>query len=135
VVGLEKARKLAEQFGVAIETIVADLADYKIEADAWDSIVSISCHVHRDLRKRLHRDVVAGLRTGGTFLLEAYTPDQLEFDTGGPPSAEFLMDVESLKEELDGLEFLHAEELVRDVVEGTHHTGKAAVVQVLARKP
>jgi hypothetical protein len=45
------------------------------------------------------------------------------------------MDVESLKEELDGLEFLHAEELVRDVVEGTHHTGKAAVVQVLARKP
>ena len=134
-IGLAKARKLAEEFGVAIETVVADLADYKIDEDAWDSIVSLWCHVHQDLRKRLHGDVVAGLRTGGTFLLEAYTPGQLEFGTGGPSSREYLMDLESLKEELDGLELLHAEELVRDVVEGIHHTGKAAVVQVLARKP
>ena len=78
---------------------------------------------------------MAGLRPGGTFLLEAYTPRQLEFDTGGPSSVEYLMDLESLRQELDGLEFLHSRELVRDVVEGIHHTGKAAVVQVLARKP
>ena len=88
-VGLAKADKLAQEFGVTIQTVLADLADYTIEEGVWDSIVSISCHVHQDLRRRLHRDVVAGLKEGGTFLLEAYTPKQLEFGTGGPPSAEY----------------------------------------------
>jgi len=134
-VGLAKAEKLAREFGVCIETVVADLADYAIQEEAWDSIVSISCHVHRDLRKRLHRDVVAGLKKGGTFLLEAYTPRQLEFGTGGPSSVEHLMDLEALTNELNGLDIIHGQELVRDVVEGIYHTGRASVVQVFARKP
>jgi len=133
-VGLAKAVRLAQEFGVTIQTVTADLADYTIEEGAWDSIVSIWCHVHQDLRGRLHRDVVAGLKEGGTFLLEAYTPKQLEFKTGGPPSVENLMTLASLKKELDGLEFIHGQELLRDVVEGSKHTGKGSVVQVFARK-
>lgn len=134
-VGLAKAERLAGEYGTTIETIVVDLADYTIEETAWDTIVSISCHVHPDLRKRLHREVVSGLRVGGTFLLEAYTPHQLDFGTGGPRSAELMMDLDSLRRELDGLEFIHSKELVRDVREGVYHTGASAVVQVLARKP
>lgn len=133
-VGLAKADKLAQESGVSIQTVLADLADYRIEEGAWDSIISISCHLHQDLRRRLHRNVVTGLKKGGTFLLEAYTPKQLEFMTGGPPSAEYLMELAVLKEELAGLEFVHGKELVRDVVEGVNHTGKGSVVQVLARK-
>lgn len=133
-VGLAKADKLAHEAGVSIQTVFADLANYTIEDGVWDSIVSISCHLHQDLRRRIHRDVVAGLKEGGTFLLEAYTPKQLEFGTGGPPSAEYLMELATLREELDGLEFIHGKELVRDVVEGINHTGKGSVVQVLARK-
>jgi len=133
-VGLAKANNLAREYGVTIQTVEADLADFEIEEDSWDSIVSISCHVQEDLRRRLHKDVVAGLNQGGTFLLEAYTPRQLEFGTGGPSSRDRLMELASLRKELEGLEFLHGKELVRDVVEGTYHTGKGAVVQVLARK-
>jgi len=110
------------------------LAEYRIEKSAWDSIVSISCHVQQDLRRRLHRDVVTGLREGGTFLLEAYTPKQLEFGTGEPSSTDYLMDLETLRKELHGLEIIHGKELVRDVVEGSHHTRKASVVQILARR-
>ena len=86
------------------------------------------------LRRQLHRDVIAGLKPGGTFLLEAYTPKQLEYGTGGPSSIEHLMNLDTLRKELDGLEFIHAKELVRDVTEGTLHTGKGSVVQVLAKK-
>ena len=133
-VGLAKAKKLAREFGVTIQTVTVDLDDYVIDKGVWDSIISISCHVHQDLRRRLHRDLVAGLKEGGTFLLEAYTPKQLELQTGGPPSAEYLMELAALREELDGLEFIHGQELVRDVVEGINHTGKGSVVQVLAGK-
>lgn len=133
-VGLIKAEKLAQKHGVAIETIHADLADFSIDKNSWDNIVSISCHLPPELRRKVHRSVVSGLKPGGTFLLEAYTPKQLEFGTGGPPNADFMMELETLRKELDGLEFIHGRELVRNVVEGVNHTGKASVVQVLARK-
>ena len=133
-VGLEKAERLAHKNEVAIETVHVDLADFTIDKDSWDSIVSVSCHLPPDLRKKVHRDVVAGLRKGGTFLLEAYTPKQLEFGTGGPPSAEFMMDLETLREELSGLKIVHGVEVIRNVVEGINHTGMGSVVQVLAER-
>ena len=55
--------------------------------------------------------------------------------TGGPASADMTMTLDSLRIELAGLEFIHAEELDRNVVEGAGHTGIGAVVQVIARKP
>ncbi|WP_018144168.1 cyclopropane-fatty-acyl-phospholipid synthase family protein [Thioalkalivibrio sp. AKL6] len=134
-VGLQKAQRLAEDRGVQIETLVADLADYAIEPDSWDLIVSIFCHLPPDVRRRLHAEVVAGLRPGGVFILEAYTPAQLEWGTGGPPTAELMMTREALTEELEGLEFEEAVERERDVIEGRFHTGRGAVVQVLAHKP
>jgi hypothetical protein len=36
--------------------------------------------------------------------------------------------------ELNGLTFELAQEIERDVVEGTYHTGRASVIQILARK-
>jgi hypothetical protein len=69
------------------------------------------------------------------LVLEAYTPEQIKLGTGGPPVAELTMSLELLHEELDGLIFRHAVELQRDVIEGRFHTGKGAVVQVVAIKP
>jgi SAM-dependent methyltransferase len=133
-VGLAKAAALAEKSGVTIETVLADLADFSIVEDSWDSIVSISCHLPPALRRQVHRGVVAGLRKGGTFLLEGYTPKQLELGTGGPPTAEFMMDLKTLREELSGLKIVHGVEVIRNVVEGVNHTGKASVVQIFAEK-
>ncbi len=134
-VGLDKARRLAAERGVTMETRVADLAAFDIEPGAWDNIVSIFCHLPPEVRRRLHRAVVAGLRPGGLLLLEAYTPAQIALGTGGPPVPELTMTLDALREELEGLTFLHAIERERDVVEGRYHTGRAAVVQVLARRP
>lgn len=131
-VGLEKARRLAAARRVSIETQAADLADYSIPPGAWDGVVSIFCHVPAPVRRRLYRAVVEGLTPGGVLLLEAYRPAQLQFKTGGPPTADLMPTLEELKADLAGLEFLHALETERDVVEGTLHTGRAAVVQVVA---
>jgi SAM-dependent methyltransferase len=133
-VGLAKARKLAAENNVRIETSVVDLAHLSIEPESWDAVVSIFAHVPSVMRKDIHRNVVRGLRQGGVFVLEAYTPAQLKLKTGGPPNADMMMTLEGLREELNGLQFLHAAELERNVVEGKLHTGKGAVVQVLAVK-
>ena len=134
-VGLKKARRLAENRDVAIETIVADIEQYSIQPDSWDAIVSIFFHLLPEPRRNLHRQVAAGLRPGGVFILEAYTIDQLRFKTGGPKTEELMMSLEALKEELEGLYFEHGMEMEREIPEGKLHTGKGAVVQILAFKP
>jgi len=134
-VGLTKAEKLAKARGVVIKVIHSDLAHLDIEPESWDAIVSIFCHVPSQLRKQLHRKVVAGLRPGGVLILEAYTPSQLALKTGGPQDVDMTMSLAQLETELAGLVFEHALEKEREVVEGKFHTGKGAVVQIVARKP
>lgn len=76
-----------------------------------------------------------GLKPGGIFILEAYTPAQLAFNTGGPKDLVLLMQLDDLHTELAGLNLLVAREIERDVVEGPGHRGRAAIVQVVGRKP
>lgn len=133
--GVAKTRRLAEQRGVRVDAQQADAAEFPVGESQWDAVVSISAHMPPALRADLHRRIVAGLRPGGVLLLEAYTPDQIGRGTGGPPVAEMTMTLDGLRVELDGLELLHGVEMVRSVVEGALHTGDAAVVQVIARKP
>lgn len=134
-VALQKARALAAERGMEITTLHQDLSELTIKSAAWDAVVSIFCHLPAPLRASLHRQVVQGLRPGGCLVLEAYTPRQLEFKTGGPPTIELMMNLESLREELAGLDFEYAREIERDIHEGSYHNGRSAVVQVVARKP
>ena len=133
-VGLEKARRLAGEKGVPIRTVLTDLEEFSIAPASWEVITSIFAHLPRELRRRIHRKAVEGLVPGGMFVLEGYTPRQLNFDTGGPKNPELLFELEDLKQELAGLDFEIAQEIEREVVEGDKHTGRAAVVQILARK-
>lgn len=133
-VGMAKARRLAASRGVTIETIITDLENFFITPGAWAGIVATFAHFPPLLRCRVHREVVAGLQPGGVFILEAYTPAQLAFGTGGPKSPELLMTLAALRDELAGLEWLVGREIERHVSEGGCHTGRGAVVQVLARR-
>ncbi len=134
-VGMAKARELAARRAVVIETEVADLASFNLGENKWDSIVSIFGHLPSDLRRDVHRRVTAALAPGGTFLLEAYTPDQLVTGgTGGPSDPDMLLNLAKLSDELSALEILFAQEIVREVNEGDFHKGEGAVVQFVARK-
>jgi SAM-dependent methyltransferase len=133
--GVRKTLRLAKEHGVAVEALHADLADFRIEPGGWAGIVSIFAHLPPPLRREVHRQVVDGLRPGGVFVLEAYTPAQLPLGTGGPPVAELMMTLDGLRDELDGLELDVARELERDIREGRLHRGRSAVVQLVGRAP
>ncbi|MBU8895350.1 SAM-dependent methyltransferase [Corallococcus sp. H22C18031201] len=134
-VGLDKAKKLAAARGVTVHTVVSDLADFTIAPSTWDAGILIFCHLPPALRRATHQALARGLKPGGLILLEAYTPAQLTFRTGGPPVRELLYTAEELREDFAGLELPVLREITRDVREGRLHTGTAAVVQLVARKP
>ncbi|HVT72450.1 MAG TPA: class I SAM-dependent methyltransferase [Lacunisphaera sp.] len=133
--GLAKARALAARRGVPLTTVVADLNDFVIAERTWAGIVAIFMHLPPALRAKVLARAAAGLRPGGVFVLECYSPAQMAFGTGGPRDVALLPTLAALRTELTGLEFLHGAELERDILEGDGHTGRGAVVQVIAQRP
>jgi SAM-dependent methyltransferase len=134
-VGMHKARALAAERGVSVETLVASVEELDLGEGEWQGIVSIFFHLPPDLRRAVHRRVARGLARGGVFVLEAYTPGQLELGTGGPPHVDRLPTLAVLREELESLELVVGRELEREIREGWMHTGRGAVVQVVGVRP
>jgi cyclopropane fatty-acyl-phospholipid synthase-like methyltransferase len=133
-VGLAKAQKLAASRGLAIRTEVADLASYEPAANHYGSVISISAHLPSRLRNTFYPLVERSLKPGGVILLEAYTKAQLARTTGGPKDPDLLVDLAELKQQFPNCEPIIAQEIEREVIEGTFHTGLAHVVQFIARK-
>lgn len=134
-VGLARARELAQERGVRLTTIEADLGQYAVAPGAWAGVVAIFMHLPKPLRSRVYRGAAAGLRPGGALVMEAYRPAQIAFGTGGPKDAALLPDLAELIAELSGLTMEVGREVERDIAEGSYHLGRSAVVQVLARRP
>lgn len=131
--GLKKTEKLAKENGVEIALIHADVTKYKFEQNYWQGIVSIFCHFDKHSREKVHSNCVGALAQNGVFLLEAYSPDQLKYGTGGPKTLDLLMDLQDVKKELNGLVLLYAQENVRERKEGTMHNGMSSVIQIIGR--
>lgn len=134
-VGMRKAAQLAGARGLTLRVQTADLQDFDVEPESLDVVTSIFVHLPSQLRSLVHRRVCAWLRPGGVFLLEAYAPEQIERETGGPKDPLMLASLQTLLKEMDGLVIEYQAALVRNVVEGRFHGGMASVVQILARKP
>ncbi len=129
-----KTKRLALERNVEVSAESADLSNFDLGENRWDAIVSIFAHMPQNIREDLHRRVVKALKPGGVFLLEAYTPAQVGRGTGGPQDASLTMELHDLLTELSPLTIELGQEIERDVIEGTGHTGRASVVQIIARK-
>lgn len=134
LVGLEKAKKLADKHNVNVNYIHADLAAFDLGSEQWDGIVAIFCHLPQSLRQSLHSRLAPSLKKNGVYLVEGYTPEQLNYKTGGPPNAEMMLSKQILLDEIEALNFLYLEELEREVHEGINHNGLGHVVQAIGRK-
>lgn len=130
--GLSKARRLADQRGVRIKTVAADLADFHMGCSCWDAIISVFCHLEPPLRRQVHQAAAEALRPGGVVVIEAFTPAQRRHNSGGPPDEERLVTEEMLLEDFQNLEVVLCRQLERVVLEGSYHTGLASVIQFVA---
>lgn len=134
-VGLEKARRLAAERGVSLDTVVADLESWELGDARWDGIVSIWAHLPAPLRATLHPRIARALRPGGILLLEHYHPRQLGYGTGGPPDPSMMLTLDELIAAFPDWIRLHSFEGERVVVEGSGHGGKSYVTQAILEKP
>lgn len=134
-VGLGKAEELAQRRSVNIHTLCCDLAAFHPEPASLDLIAAIWMHLEPELRATVLQRAVEALRPGGHLLIEAYSPKQLGFSSGGPTRRELLIDAAQLQHELAALKPLILQEVEREIAEGSAHQGRSALVQFFGRKP
>lgn len=133
-VGLRKVRELAQRRGVTIHTELTDLTEWNWPRNEFDLVAAIFIHFPPESRGRMHEKMLGALKPGGLLLMEAFTPEQLQYKTGGPPIAEMLYTADTLRNDFKGAEILRLEEALTELQEGPGHRGKAAVVRLVMRK-
>ncbi|MGB8624050.1 MAG: class I SAM-dependent methyltransferase [Paracoccaceae bacterium] len=135
-VGVEKARKLAAQRGVEVDFHVADIAGWDWDAAHYDVVVGVFFQfAEPDLRARIFDGMKRALRPGGLLLLHGYAPRQVAYGTGGPPQRENMYTTELLADAFAGFDVLRLEDYDAEISEGTGHSGRSALVDLIARKP
>jgi SAM-dependent methyltransferase len=129
-VGLAKARALAAERGVAIETATVDLSTYDPVPASADAVVLIFVHMPPAVRRAAHRNLVRALKPGGLVILEAFHRDQLGRTSGGPKDISMLFDLALLAEDFGpDIRVVHSFEGEVDLDEGRGHIGSGAVVR------
>ncbi len=135
-VALEKAKKLAQQRGVAVRFEQADLMQWDFGEDCFDAVVGIFIQfAPPGMREEMFERIKHCLKPGGLLLLQGYTPRQLAYKTGGPSQAENLYTEAMLRAAFAGMAILHLREHDSIIHEGTGHNGLSALIDLVARKP
>ena len=134
-IGVAKARDLAAQRGVTVNFTVADCDDYAWPEEACDGVAAIFVQfADPALRERLFARMVRALKPGGHLVLQGYTPQQLEYKTGGPPLASHLYTEALLREAFAELDIVSLREYEADLAEGSGHHGRSALIGLVARR-
>jgi SAM-dependent methyltransferase len=134
-VGQAKARALAQETGVSLEIVEADLAMWSWPAAAYDVVAAIFIQfAPPPHRTKIFAGMKRALKPGGLLILEGYRPKQLEYGTGGPPVAENMYTRELLESAFGDMEILHLAEYDAEIEEGAGHKGMSALIDLVAQK-
>jgi len=135
-VGLHKAKRLAAENGVNVDYRLASIEDWTWTENRFDVVVAIFIQfAPPELREKIFAGIKQCLKPGGLLLLQGYTPKQLEYGTGGPPTGENLYTRRLLEDAFAGFEIMRLEEYDSEIREGSGHSGMSALIDLVARKP
>lgn len=134
-VAQEKTLQKAMQRGYHnLEYHVLDLNDLSLAANTLDAVALIYSHIPSVLKTKLHPMYANALKPGGRIIVECFTPQQLQYQSGGPKDPDFLYTLADLKQDFAGFKILVGEESALDLKEGPFHSGTAHVVRFVAQK-
>lgn len=133
---LEKAAKLARGRHIVVDFMQVDILDWAWPRDAFDAVVGIFIQfVGPADRARLLAGMKSAVKPGCLLFLHGYMPKQLEYGTGGPSAVENLYTDALLREAFSDWETVLLREHDDLIEEGTAHSGRSALIDLVARRP
>ena len=135
-VALEKAARLARGRHVNVDFVQADIFDWEWPQEEYDAVVGIFIQFAGPAeRPRQMTGMKQAVKPGGLLFLQGYTPKQLEYRTGGPSAVENLYTEALLRELFADWEIVLLREHEDLIEEGRGHSGRSALIDLIARKP
>jgi SAM-dependent methyltransferase len=113
-VALDKGRRLADERGVAVNWVCADLLECA-PPEAFELVIVFYLQLPEYERHAIFSRAASAVAPGGTFLVVAHDPDNLERGHGGPRDPAVLYSAEQAAADLTGLEIERAEPVLRPI--------------------
>ena len=126
--------KLALEKKVDIHYILGNAETIEFPKDSFDAIVLIFAHFPDAIRSNIHHKMVTWLKPGGTLVLEAFNPLQLNNKSGGPKSIDMLYTKDMLNADFSALQINYIKDVEIELSEGDFHKGRAEVIRLIATK-
>lgn len=101
-VALAKARRMAEERGVAVEWIEADLRAWE-PTTRFDLVIAMYLHLPESTRRRTFTAAARAVAAGGTILVVGHDRENLTSGTGGPQDESVLFTAPEVVEILEGV--------------------------------
>jgi 2-polyprenyl-3-methyl-5-hydroxy-6-metoxy-1,4-benzoquinol methylase len=134
-IALAKAKQFAKENQVEVEYSFSDTDSFAWHANTYDAVIGIFIQfADPAMRERIFQKTYEALNPGGLFILQGYTPKQLEYKTGGPSLIEHLYTDELIRELTKGFEVLELVSYEKELSEGPRHTGMSAILGLVAKK-
>jgi hypothetical protein len=86
------------------------------------------------MRERIFQQTYGALKPDGIFILQGYTPKQLEYKTGGPSLIEHLYTEELIRSLAREFQILDLCCYEKELNEGARHAGMSALLGLVAKK-
>lgn len=132
--GKNKALQLAIKKGVEINYEIDDASLINYPENSVDVVAFIYAHFSTTQRAQIHKKAISWLRPGGKIILEAFNPQQLKNNSGGPKELSMLYSLEMLQSDFSSLRFDLIQNIQTTLKEGSFHDGIANVIQFVATK-
>lgn len=128
------ASEKAEVAGVMLHYELKDIAEYR-PLKKYDVIALIFVHQPPTVRTQFHQKLIESLEPGGYIVMECFSKQQLNNNSGGPKDIQRLYELAEIRDDFAGLEILKCEEVKINLAEGDWHKGTASVIHFVGRKP
>ena len=134
-IALSKAKQFAQDNQVQVEYFFSDTDSFDWQANAYDAVIAIFIQfADPAMRERIFQNAYKTLKSGGVFILQGYTPKQLEYKTGGPSLLEHLYTEEMIRDLCRDFEILDLSCYEKELNEGARHAGMSALLGLVAQK-
>ena len=132
------AKKKAEALALAENTsfnyVVSNFNDFLADKEYFNCITLIFVPLPKLMRKPAHKKLLAFLKPGGKIILEGFSKNQINNNTGGPKNLEMLFSKEELIQDFESVSEIKITEADTILSEGLFHNGKASTIQMIALK-
>ena len=134
IVAQQKAKVLADSQNVKVNFRLENFFDIDWSKKQYDNIIGICFQF---IPPELIEEAFMGLRSatkkGGTILIHGYTPEQINYGTGGPKDVSLMYTEATFTRLFTNSEIRLLEKYEATISEGPGHNGKSAMIDFVAK--